>query len=158
MSQPDVATERRTSAGAGGPEPRALPGGDRLTLALAYDIGTENAVELSGNPRTFWTGSALFVRWHVPAPGSLAVRPEFYWDRNGRLTGSEQLLTAITSTVEYKLSYGNHSVLTRLEYRHDESTGSGGGFFRQSAIGTGGSGLAREQHLLILGILWAFDS
>jgi len=130
--------------------------GDRLTLALAYDIGTENAVEQPGSPRTFWTGGAFFVRWNVVGPWSLAVRPEFYWDRNGRLTGSEQLLKAITSTVEYKLSYWKQSLITRLEYRYDESTGSGGGFFKDSH--TGVSGLARDQQLLIISIIWAFDS
>ena len=130
--------------------------GDRLTLALVYDFGTENAAEEAGNPRTFWTGSAFFARLNVSGPWSIAVRPEVYWDRNGRISGSEQLLKAITSTVEYKQSYGKQTVITRFEHRYDESTGSGGGFFKDSH--TGVSGLARDQHLLILAIIWAFDS
>jgi hypothetical protein len=53
----------------------------------------------------------------------VALRPEIYWDCNGRLTGSEPLLTAITTTVEYQLSKGWAGAVARLEYRYDESTG-----------------------------------
>jgi len=130
--------------------------GDRLTLALAYDIGTEQAVEQTGNPRTFWTGGAFFARWNVSGPWSLAVRPELYWDRNGRLTGSEQLLKAISNTVEYRLYYCAQTMIARLEYRYDQSTGVGGGFFKDGNTGT--VGLARDQQLLILALIWAYDS
>lgn len=30
------------------------------------------------------------------------MRPEVYWDRNGRLTGLEQVIKAMTTTLEYK--------------------------------------------------------
>jgi hypothetical protein len=76
----------------------------------------------------------------------VALRPEVYWDRNGRLTGSEQLLKAITTTLEL-----------RLEYRYDESTGRDGGFFKGGEIAPGVIGLAREQQLVIASIVCSFD-
>lgn len=129
-----------------------------LTLAAAYDIGTEEAAEQSGYPRTFWMGSAVYARWNVSGPWSLAVRPEFYWDRNGRITGSEQFIKAITTTAEYRLRAGMHSLIARLEYRYDESRGQGGGFFKGGEIAPGVIGLAPEQQLLLFSLIWVFDS
>jgi len=131
---------------------------DRLTLALAYDIGTEQAAEQPGHPRTFWTGGAFYAHWHVDGPWSVAVRPAFYWDRNGRMTGGEQFLKAITTTAEYRLRAGMHSLIARLEHRYDESRGQDGGFFKRGDIAPGVPGLAAEQHLLLFSLIWAFDS
>jgi hypothetical protein len=132
---------------------------ETVTLAAAYDIGTESAAELPGHPRTFWTAGALFARWNVSGPWSVAVRPEFYWDRNGRITGSEQFIKAITATGEYKYVRSDwwQSMLFRLEYRYDESTGAGGGFFTGGEVSPGIIGLARAQQLLIFSIVWSFD-
>ncbi len=137
---------------------------DRMTLALAYDIGTENAAEQVGHPRTFWTAGALHAHWNVHGPWSVGLRPELYWDRNGRITGSEQLLKAMTTTIEYKAQFEclwpqtKQTALLRLEHRYDESTGLSGGFFKRGEIAPGVIGLAREQHLLLLSIILAFDS
>ncbi len=131
--------------------------GDQVTLAFAYDVGTENAAERPGHPRTFWTAAAFYAHWHVSGPWSVAVRPEFYWDRNGRITGSEQLLKAVTSTLEYRLSSAWRSAVIRLEHRYDESTGVDGGFFKRGEISPGVIGLTREQHLVLLSVITAFD-
>lgn len=128
-----------------------------VTLAVIYDIGTENAAEQVGYPRTFWTGAALFARWNVQGPWSVAVRPEVYWDRNGRLSGSEQLLKAITATLEYQFVKGWSGALLRLEYRYDESTGPDGGFFKGGEVAPGVIGLAREQQLVIASVVCSFD-
>ena len=61
--------------------------GDDLTLAASYDIGTENIANRPGNPRAFVTGGNIVARWHVAGPWTVALRPELYWDRNGRWTG-----------------------------------------------------------------------
>jgi putative OmpL-like beta-barrel porin-2 len=129
-----------------------------LTLAAAYDIGTEEAAEQAGHPRTFWMGGAVYAHWNVSGPWSLAVRPEFYWDRNGRITGSEQFIKAITTTAEYRLRAGMQSLIARLEHRYDESRGRDGGFFKGGELAPGVIGLAPEQHLLLLSLIWAFDS
>jgi len=94
----------------------------------------------------------------VSGPWSLAVRPEFYWDRNGRWTGNEQFIKDVTSTVEYKLLAEKSTALFRLEYRFDESTGANGGFFKRGDVSPGVPGLTGSQHLLIMSIILAFDS
>jgi len=132
--------------------------GDAVTVALAYDIGTENIAGRPGDPRAFVMGSSLFTRWNVSGPWSLAVRPEFYWDRNGRWTGNEQFIKAVTSTVEYKLLAEKSTALFRLEYRFDESTGANGGFFKRGDVSPGVPGLTGSQHLLMMSIILAFDS
>jgi hypothetical protein len=131
---------------------------DALTVAFSYDIGTENIAGRPGDPRAFVMGGALFTRWNVSGPWSLAVRPEFYWDRNGRWTGNEQFVKAVTSTVEYKLPLAQTTSLFRLEYRFDESTGAQGGFFKRGDVSPGVPGLTASQHLLMLSIILAFDS
>jgi hypothetical protein len=128
-----------------------------LTLALAYDIGTENAAEQIDHPRTFWTAGALIAHWNVSGPWSVALRPEFYWDPNGRITGAEQFIKAVTTTLEYKWRLSIHTILARLEYRYDESTGSGGGFFSNGQVSPGVIGLTPVQHLLLSSLIWYFD-
>jgi len=132
--------------------------GDEVTVAASYDIGTENIAGQPGSPRTFVMGGNMMVKWHVAGPWSVALRPEFYWDRNGRWTGAEQFVKAMTSTVEYKLPYWWTTTRVRLEHRYDESTGIGGGFFRRGEVSPGVFGLAPSQHLLLVGLLCSFDS
>ncbi|MGB4068771.1 MAG: outer membrane beta-barrel protein [Nitrospira sp.] len=132
--------------------------GDDVTVAASFDIGTESMAGQPGRPRTFVMGGNMVVRWHITGPWSVTVRPEFYWDRNGRWTGSEQFVKAITSTVEYKVPYQWTNMVVRAEHRYDDSTGVGGGFFKNGGIRPDVVGLAREQHLLLLGVLVSFDS
>lgn len=132
--------------------------GDEVTVAVSYDAGTENIADQPGSPRAFVMGGNLMVKWHVAGPWSVALRPEFYWDRNGRWTGAEQFVKAITSTIEYKLPYRWTNTMLRVEHRYDESTGVGGGFFRRGEISPGVFGLAPSQHLLVFGLLCVFDS
>ena len=131
--------------------------GDDLTIAFENQVGTEN-LAVPGSPRTFWTGAILPVRWNFSGPWSVAVRPEFFWDRNGRLTGSEQFIKAVTTTLEYSFPYGWTNLISRLEYRYDESTGVGGGFFKGNEIAPGVVGLTPAQHMLIFGLIWTLDS
>jgi Putative beta-barrel porin-2, OmpL-like. bbp2 len=132
--------------------------GDEVTVAASYDVGTENIADQPGSPRAFVMGGNLMVKWHVAGPWSVALRPEFYWDRNGRWTGAEQFVKAITSTIEYKLPYRWTNTMLRVEHRYDESTGVGGGFFRRGEISPGVFGLAPSQHLVVFGLLCVFDS
>ncbi len=132
--------------------------GDEVTLAVSYDVGTENIADRPGSPRTFVMGGNVLGRWQIAGPWSVAVRPEFYWDRNGRWTGQEQFVKAVTSTVEYKVPYRWTNTVVRLEHRFDEATGAGGGFFRRGEVSPGVIGLTPSQHLLLLGVLWTFDS
>jgi len=132
--------------------------GDDVMVALTYDIGTERILNQTGNPRTFAMAGVLQGRWHIAGPWSVALRPEFYWDRNGRWTGSEQFVKAVTTTAEYKFPYWWTNTVVRLEYRYDESTGAQGGFFTRNQVSPGVIGLTAAQHMLLVGILWTFDS
>ncbi|MEX5218770.1 MAG: porin [Nitrospira sp.] len=132
--------------------------GDEFTMALAYDIGTERATDVANHERTFWMGAALFTRWDLSGPWSVSVRPETFWDRNGRMTESRQLLWAVTTTFEYQRHFGRQLWLTRLEYRYDNSTGKEGGFFRGGDVSPGVPRLVQSQHLLLFSLVWAFES
>jgi hypothetical protein len=132
--------------------------GDDVTVAASFDIGMENIAGQIGNPRAFVMGGNMVVRWHITGPWAVAVRPEFYWDRNGRWTGAEQFVKAVTSTVEYQFPYRSMNTIVRVEHRFDDSTGIGGGFFKNGEIRPGVAGLSPGQHLLLLGVLMNFDS
>jgi hypothetical protein len=131
---------------------------DDVTVALTYDLGTEGIAGRPGDPRALLMAGALFTQWRFAAPWAVAIRPEFYWDRNGRWTGSEQFVKAVTTTLDYKASLGLAATLFRLEHRFDESTGANGGFFKRGDAAPGRPGLTGSQHLLFLSMIWSFDS
>jgi hypothetical protein len=130
---------------------------NRLTTAFEYQIGTER-VGAAGNPRALWMSAQLPVHRIVRGSWSVTARPEVAWDRDGRWTGSVQLLKAVTGTLEYKLPYRKTNTIARLEYRFDDSHGKGGGFFRGAQVSPGLIALTPSQHLLILGLIVSFDS
>lgn len=129
-----------------------------VILVASYDIGTEEIAGRPGNPRTFVMGGNVEGRWHIAGPWSVSLRPEFYWDRNGRWTGNEQFVKAFTTSAEYAYPFGWTNTRLRLEHRWDESTGVGGGFFKDGDLTPGVPRLAQDQHLLLIGLLWTFDS
>ncbi len=131
---------------------------DEVTVSLTYDIGTERILNQVGNPRTFAMAGVLQGKWHIAGPWSVALRPEFYWDRNGRWTGAEQFVKAVTTMAEYQFPYQWMNTVVRLEYRYDDSTGAGGGFFTRNQISPGVIGLTPGQQMLMLALLWTFDS
>ena len=109
---------------------------DDVTLVGEYQVGTQE-MAIPGNPRFVYMGAAFPMRWHISGPWSVALRPEVYWDPNGLQTGAEQFVRAVTTTGEYKFPYKWTNMIGRLEYRYDESTGSGGGFFKGNEIAPG---------------------
>jgi hypothetical protein len=130
---------------------------DDWLFAMAYDVGTEK--RYTDGLQTVWMGSAVWTRWHIQGPWSVAFRPEVYWDPNGELTGSQQLIGAITTTAEYKLPMKDSSALLRVEYRRDTSTGNQGGFYNpniESAQYT--NQLVPNQNLFFFSMIWNYDS
>lgn len=86
--------------------------------------------------------------------GNLAGRPEFYWDRNGLITGAEQFIQAYTATIKYRFTpFGPGNIAANLEYRYDRSTDAEGGFY----IGQNNERIS-DQHLLILALTWALGT
>jgi hypothetical protein len=128
-----------------------------VTVAFEYQVGTEK-VAVAANPRALWMASHLPVHWTVRGPWSMTIRPEFAWDRDARWTGFAQTIKAVTSTLEYRIPYRWTNTIARLEYRFDDSRGKGGGFFRGAEISPGVDSLTPSQHLLIFGLIFAFES
>ena len=127
------------------------------TVAFEYQAGTEK-LAVVGNPRALWLSAQMPVHWKVRGPWSVTIRPEFAWDRDGRWTGSAQTIKAATTTLEYRVSYRWTNTIARLEYRFDDSRGKGGGFFRGAEIFPGIDRLTPSQNLVILGVIFTFDS
>jgi hypothetical protein len=100
----------------------------------------------------------LPVHWAINSRFSLTVRPEVFWDPDGRTTGFSQTVKANTTTLEYRIPYHQASAILRLEHRIDDSRGPNGGFFKDGAVPPGIIGLTPTQNLLSLGIILTFDS
>jgi hypothetical protein len=131
--------------------------GPRLTTAFEYFVGTEK-VAASGNPRALWMSSQLPIHWVFTPRFSLTVRPEVYWDRDGRTTLFAQTVKANTTTLEYRVPFHQASAILRLEHRIDDSRGPAGGFFSDGDVSPGTPGLKPTQNLLGVGLILTFDS
>jgi hypothetical protein len=129
---------------------------DRYTTAFEYQVGTESVAE-PGMPHALWTATQLPLRWDPPGGWAVSVRPELAWDRDGRWTGSPQLVKAITSTVEYRVPYRHAAAIFRVEHRYDNSRGSGGGFFKGGFLPTGVPALVPGQHLLAFALILTWE-
>lgn len=130
--------------------------GDRVTLAFEYIYSAER-VDAPGSPRALMMSGQLPIRWTLNKFWSASVRPEVFWDRDGRWTLARQTVKAITSTLEYRIPYRQTNMIVRLEHRYDDSRGSDGGFFRGAEVRPGVLGLTPSQHLLTFGLIFTFD-
>jgi len=130
---------------------------NRFVVAFEYQAGTET-LATAGTPRVFWTIAQLPLHWILNRHWSVTLRPEVFWDPEGRLTGADQFIKANTTTLEYRWPFHRFNTVARLEYRFDNSTGKGGGFFNGGLTTSGTVGLTPSQNLLILGVIASFDS
>ena len=130
---------------------------DKFTTAFEYQIGSEK-VNVPGTPRALWMSAQLPFHRVIAGRWSGTLRPEFAWDRDGRWTGSKQTIKALTTTLEYRVPYWKTITIARLEYRVDDSRGSGGGFFRGAEISPGVAALVPTQQLLAVGLIVTFES
>jgi hypothetical protein len=129
---------------------------DRLTVAFEYIYSSERVVA-PGNPRALMMTGQLLVHYALNTRWSVTVRPEVFWDRDGRWTLSRQTVKAITTTLEYRVPYRLTNTILRLEHRYDDSRGPEGGFFRGAEFQPDVPGLTPTQHLLIFGLIFKFD-
>ena len=125
---------------------------DKQTTAIELFAGSEK-VASPGNPRALWLSAQLPMHWTLTPGWSATVRPEFYWDRDGRTTLFRQTVIANTTTLEYRIPYGTSAAILRLEHRIDDSRGPDGGFFKD-----GEGQLTPRQNLLIFAAIFTFDS
>ncbi len=130
---------------------------ERFTGAFEYIVGEEK-VATTGTPRALWMSSQLPLHWVIGRGFSATVRPEVFWDRNGRTTGFRQTVKANTTTLEYRVPYRHATAIFRLEHRIDDSRGPDGGFFEDGDVQPGVPGLTPTQNLLGLGVILTFDS
>ena len=94
-----------------------------LSIILNYDDGKEENVPGTLLPSGVssdakWNGFAGIVKYDFDDKYSLAVRGEYFDDKDGFRTGTAQKLKEVTITPEIRLSGG---VIVRPEYRHDSS-------------------------------------
>ena len=130
--------------------------GDRVTFAFEYIYSSERVVA-PGNPRALMMSGQLPVHWILNKLWSVTVRPEVFWDRDGRWTLARQTVKAITTTLEYRIPYKETNTILRLEHRWDDSRGPDGGFFRGGEVRPGVLGLTPAQHVLVFGLMFTFD-
>lgn len=130
--------------------------GERVTFAFEYIYSAER-VDAPGSPRALMMSGQLPIRWSLNKRWSATVRPEVFWDRDGRWTLARQTVKAITTTLEYRIPYKETITILRLEHRWDDSRGPEGGFFRGAALQPGGISLTPTQHLLTFGVIFTFD-
>jgi putative OmpL-like beta-barrel porin-2 len=132
-----------------------------LTIAAEYQLASET-IDVAGNPRALWTAGQLPVHWAVQGRWSVTLRPEFAWDRDGRWIagqlGAGQSVTAITTTLEYRIQCKRALGILRVEHRYDHSMGTAGGFFTDGEVRPGVAGLTAGQHMVIFGFIATFDS
>jgi hypothetical protein len=126
----------------------------RFTLLGTVGFGTEKQTGLAGTPRYDWAWGALWIKWRPTDAWRAAVRPEFFKDSDGLMTGARQKIYAITGSLEYRLSPIEMNALSaRLEYRFDRSTGPDGGFYEGSD-----NILVANQHLVMVSVMVLFDT
>ena len=130
--------------------------GDRITFAFEYTYSSERVVA-SGKRRALMMACQVPVHWVLNKQWSATVRPEVFWDRDGRWTLARQTIKAFTTTLEYRIPYKETNTILRMEHRWDDSRGPDGGFFRGAELAPGVIGLTPTQHLLIFGLIFTFD-
>jgi len=124
----------------------------RQTSAFELIVGSEK-LAAPGNPRAVWLAAQLPMHWTVTQRLSATIRPEVYWDRDGRTTLYRQTVKANTTTLEYRIPYDFGAAILKLEHRIDDSRGRDGGFFKD-----GEGQLTPTQNLLILAAVYTFES
>lgn len=135
--------------------------GSKWLFGGTFDIGTEKVADKIAFPshdRALVMGGSVVARYSFDRAWAIAVRPEFYWDRDGRWTGSPFFVKALTTTLERKFTTERMDLVLRAEHRWDESTGQGGGFFRGRELAPEVYALTPTQHTLFFSILWRYDS
>ena len=88
----------------------------KLTFILNYDYAKEEHAVGANDAK--WYGVAAIAKYDVSDKQDVAVRAEYFNDKDGFRTGAAQKLKEVTLTWETKLDGG---IIVRPEYRHDAS-------------------------------------
>lgn len=113
---------------------------DALSFAIDSVYGHETElISPSGDKGADWYGAAAYAMFKANDYLSFALRTEVFDDTDGARTGVKQTVWEVTPTVGFQLT---KHVLTRFEYRHDES--SKGYFQKQDGLQNGSDTVAGE--------------
>lgn len=109
-----------------------------LAFILNVDYGSEEHSAPDGS-KAEWYGVAGIAKYDVNDLFSVALRYEYFKDKDGVRTGTAQRLQEVTLTPEFRIAKG---LVLRPEYRHDWSDnevfpGNGGGKKNQDTIALG---------------------
>jgi hypothetical protein len=88
-----------------------------LSFVLNADYATEEDSAADGDTAK-WYGFAGIAKYDFNDSYSLSLRAEYFKDKDGVRTGTEQALKEITVTPEIRIANG---IIIRPEYRHDWS-------------------------------------
>jgi hypothetical protein len=129
---------------------------ERFGVSAVFDFGAERRTDLPGKPWNIWSSGAVFTRWRVLGERrtwDMGLRPDWFYDRNGRIFGVSQHLLAGTYTNDVRIA---ENLLLRVEYRYDRSISQHGFFYRGAAITDDATGLAHDQHTVFFSIAGVF--
>jgi len=96
----------------------------KFNAYVNYDYGENHDSVIAGtgdHNRNTWQGIALAAHEQFKPTMAVAGRYEFFDDVNGFSTGTIQHLNEITGTYEFKPPKLPQTLVSRLEYRHDQS-------------------------------------
>jgi hypothetical protein len=88
---------------------------DKINSYVQLDYGTE---KISAGGSYDWIAVAGAVKFQVTPKFAISPRAEYYYDKDGFITGTSQKLKEFTITGEYKFI---DNFFTRIEYRRDWS-------------------------------------
>lgn len=132
---------------------------DAWKLAANFDYGwEENAPGKLSSGNAIWHGLGLGTKYDVNDWLTLAGRWEYFSDPDGVRIASLNGLTPVSQNTLYEMTYTadvklTKNLLTRLEYRYDQSQAQ---IFDLSNNIAGGDGAAQNQHTLGAEMIYAF--
>ncbi len=129
---------------------------NKFNAYINYDFGeNRDAVIGSGEAATGdhninnWQGIAIAAHQQFNATTAIAGRYEYFTDPNGFATGTAQHLNEFTGTFEYRVPKLPQTLISRAEYRHDQSNVP---FFHKNNVSTvDGQSTVSVALILVLG-------
>ncbi len=129
---------------------------NKFNAYINYDYGRNHDSVVGIPPYTSgdhnvnaWQGVAFAAHQQINATTAIAGRYEFFNDPNGFETGTAQHLNEFTGTFEYKVPKLPQTLITRAEYRHDQSNEP---FFHKNSTGmVDGQSTVTAALILVLG-------
>ena len=115
---------------------------DNLSYYFNLDYGRDKNV---GPGSSVWAGISAAARYSFKKKWAIAGRAEWFDDFDGFSTGTKQSIQEITITGEYKPAKW---IMSRLEFRNDWS---------DKNVFERGSGFAKSQPTILLGVIMAFS-